>query len=558
MLTTLHISNYALIDHLEVTFDPGLTIITGETGAGKSIILGALSLILGERASAQAIRDKQAKTVVEATFAVDGFGLEPYFDEIDVDYCPECILRREVGAGGRSRAFVNDTPVQLATLKQLATRLVDIHSQHSNMLLATAAFQLRILDTIAHHQPLLDQYAQTYQQLTQAERDLEKMRRQLAQAQAEHDYIAFQCNQLQQMRLTPGEDQQLEALQRRLAGSSHIKQTLWLVHNDIDGDDTDGGGSMLSRLKQSASQLAQLETMLPEAAELSQRTSATLIELKDIAATVQDLLATLESDPEQLERVETRLGEIYDLERKLGADSVDALLDLQHDYEARLAAIDGADEQLAQRQAQVDALRSEATALACRLTEGRQQAAAQFEQQLLPMATELGLKNLRFHVDFSATALTASGADAVDFMMAFNKNQAPMPLRDTASGGEMSRIMLCIKAIIASTMNLPTIIFDEVDTGVSGDVASRIGAMMAGIARSIQVIAITHLPQVASHGQHHYQVYKTDEADSTLTSIRRLDDEQHVLEIARMLSGRQLDEAAIRNAQSLISQNTTK
>ena len=551
MLKSLYISNYALIEQLEVGFDRGLTIITGETGAGKSIIMGALSLILGERANAQAIRDKSAKTVVEATFDIGGFGLKSFFENIDVDYADECILRRELGANGRSRAFINDTPVQLSTLKELATHLVDIHSQHSNMLLASTAFQLDVLDAFSHNEQLCQQYTTEYQALKSAERELEKMRQQITQAKAEEDYLRFQYSQIFDLKLTPGEDIQLDALQRRLANVNDIKERLWAVQDIIDGEE----GSMLQRLKDVTAQFQVLEPMLDEVAGMGDRVNAALIELKDITASVADLQSGLEINPDELERVENRLNDIYNLERKHHVQSVDELLAIQHDFEHRLAVIDNSDEQLRELQSVVDAKLQSATAFARELTARRSQAARRFENELRPMAVALGLNNLTFEVDFKAVQLNAKGADAVEFMMSFNKNQTPMPVREAASGGEISRVMLCIKSIVASQMNLPTIIFDEVDTGVSGDIASRIGEMMAEIAKSIQVLAITHLPQVASHGNHHYKVYKSDVADATLTSVQKLDDEQHILEIARMLSGRELDQAAIDNAKSLIKQN---
>ncbi|MBR6283220.1 MAG: DNA repair protein RecN [Muribaculaceae bacterium] len=551
MLKTLYISNYALIDRLQVDFDAGLTIITGETGAGKSIIMGALALLLGERASSQTIRDKSSKTVVEATFHIQGAALRPLFEQADLDYADECILRRELSASGRSRAFVNDTPVPLTTLRELATRLVDIHSQHSNMLLATPAFQLDILDAIARNHDALSSYGEQYQAMCTTERELQQLQQQAEKDRAEQDYLSFQCSQLQQLQLAAGEDTQLETLQHRLANASDLKEQLWNIAATLDSEDD----SMLQRLKGLVASLGALEPQLEEMAGMSDRVQAALIELKDIATTVSDLQDSLEVNPVELERVENRLNDIYALERKHSVPTVDALLALQHDYERRLADIDNSDERIEQLKIRLDQQRASATALAATITLSRQQAAAILEKQLVEQTAKLGLKNVVFHIDFKAVALNARGADAVEFMMAFNKNQQPMPLRETASGGEMSRVMLSIKSIVAHTMSLPTIIFDEVDTGVSGDTASRMGEMMGDIARTIQVIAITHLPQVASHGHHHFKVYKTDTAHDTVTSLTALDEEQHVLEVARMLSGRQLDQAAIDNAKSLINQN---
>ncbi len=551
MLKSLYISNYALIDQMEVDFDAGLTILTGETGAGKSIILGALALILGERANSQTIRDKNAKTVVEATFDVGGFGLQSFFETADIDYADECVLRRELTATGRSRAFVNDTPVQLGTLKELATRLVDIHSQHSNMLLANPTFQLDILDSIAHCESERSAYTALYREMKTTERQLAEVRQRLEQARQEQDYISFQCAQLQQLHLADGEDEQLEALQRRLANASDIKEQLWGVHDAIDNEDN----SMLQHLKTAVGQLQSLDPLLEEVAGMADRANAALIELKDIAASVDDLQEKLEVNPAELERVENRLNEIYALERKHHVQSVKELLELQTALEQQLADISGGDERVQELQQRLNGQRLEAEGQAAVITMSRRKAAKQFEQDLVAMAVGLGLRNVSFKVDFTPVPLNANGADAVEFMMAFNKNQQPMPVRDTASGGEISRVMLCIKAIVARSMNLPTIIFDEVDTGVSGDIASMIGELMGDIAHSIQVIAITHLPQVASHGSHHFKVYKTDGEDGTITNVKKLNAEEHVMEIARMLSGRELDQAAVENAKSLIKQN---
>ena len=551
MLKSLYISNYALIDQMEVDFDAGLTILTRETGAGKSIILGALALIHGERANSQTIRDKNAKTVVEATFDVGGFGLQSFFETADIDYADECVLRRELTATGRSRAFVNDTPVQLGTLKELATRLVDIHSQHSNMLLANPTFQLDILDSIAHCEAERSAYTALYREMKTTERQLAEIRQRLEQARQEQDYISFQCAQLQQLHLADGEDEQLEALQRRLANASDIKEQLWGVHDAIDSEDN----SMLQHLKTAVGQLQSLEPLLEEVAGMADRANAALIELKDIAASVDDLQEKLEVNPAELERVENRLNEIYALERKHHVQSVKELLELQTALEQQLADISGGDERVQELQQRLNSQRLEAEGQAAVITMSRRKAAKQFEQDLVAMAVGLGLRNVSFKVDFTPVPLNANGADAVEFMMAFNKNQQPMPVRDTASGGEISRVMLCIKAIVARSMNLPTIIFDEVDTGVSGDIASMIGELMGDIAHSIQVIAITHLPQVASHGSHHFKVYKTDGEDGTITNVKKLNAEEHVMEIARMLSGRELDQAAVENAKSLIKQN---
>lgn len=552
MIKQLHISNYALIDKLNIGFDDGLTIITGETGAGKSIILGALSLILGERADTKSIRDTSAKTIVEATFDISGYGLEPFFKENDIDWDEhECLVRRELSPSGRSRAFINDSPVSVNVLRELSTRLLDIHSQHSNMLLSRRAFQLSILDSIAQNSPLLEQYHQAYQAYCDALKKLTETQNAMEQLRRDEDYIRFQLTQLQEMQLQADEDHQLEALQNKLSNISSIKEALWTVENELNGEDN----SVLDRLSVIAQRLEEAESHLSDVEGMHGRVRSSLIELKDIAHSVSSIIETLNDDPAELARVDARLNDIYSLERKHNAQDVNQLIDIQHDYERRLSEIEHNDDIIEELKTVVKNNRDAAMDLASQLSHRRHEAANRFGKEFLSLATPLGMKNIALDVAFDTTDLTASGTDSVEFMMAFNKNQRLMPVKDTASGGEISRVMLCIKAIIARHMQLPSIIFDEVDTGVSGDVANMIGEMMANIAQSIQVIAITHLPQVAANGDHHLRVYKADNELETLTRVESLNQQEHVMEIARMLSGKDLNQAAIENAKSLI--NTT-
>ena len=549
MIKQLHISNYALIDKLDIRFNDGLTIITGETGAGKSIILGALSLILGERADSKAIRDTSVKTIVEATFGIDGYRLERFFKDNDIDWDEhECLVRRELAPSGRSRAFINDTPVQLNTLRELSTRLLDIHSQHSNMLLSTSAFQLSILDSIAGNSQLLEEYRNCYQDYREAAKQLESTRNNIEQLRREEDYIRYQLTELQTKQLKPNEDQELEALQAKLSNINELKESLWAVENQLNSEEN----SILERLSTVAQHLEAAERNLTEVEGMSSRVRNALIDLKDIAQGVSATIDTLNDDPNELLRVDDRLNVIYTLERKHNVQDVNQLLDIQSEYERKLGEIEHNDDIIEELTSRVNATRQEATQLAAQLTAKRQDAAKRFSKELLALAMPLGMKNLAFEVQFTPTELTVSGADSVEFMMAFNKNQRPMPVKDTASGGEISRVMLCIKTIIARHMQLPSIIFDEVDTGVSGDIANRIGEMMLGIAQNIQVIAITHLPQVAANGDHHLRVYKTDTEVETLTRMETLNPDEHVIEVARMLSGKDIDQAAIENAKSLI------
>ncbi len=550
MIKQLHISNYALIDKLDIGFDDGLTIITGETGAGKSIILGALSLILGDRADTKAIRDTAAKTVVEATFDISGYQLERFFIDNDIDWDEhECLLRRELSPNGRSRAFINDTPVGLNQLRELSTRLLDIHSQHSNMLLSQPLFQLSILDSIADNGTLLERYRKQYQQYKEDERQLQETRRSIEQMRHNEDYIRFQLDQLQALQLQPDEDQELEALQSKLSNITELKEALWNVETELDSEEN----SILQRLGTVAQRLEEAERNLNDVEGMSQRVRSALIDLKDIAQSVTSIVDTLNDDPAELARVDDRLNSIYALERKHNAQDVNALIDIQHDYERQLNEIEHNDDIIEELTARVEAARAAAGKIAAQLSDKRHEAAKRFGKELLALASPLGMKNIAFEVAFNSTDLNANGTDSVEFMMAFNKNQQPMPVKETASGGEISRVMLCIKTIIARHMQLPSIIFDEVDTGVSGDVANMIGEMMADISRSIQVIAITHLPQVAANGDHHLRVFKTDTDVETLTHVEQLSQDEHIMEVARMLSGKDLNQAAIDNAKSLIN-----
>lgn len=552
MLKCLNISNYALIDKLELDLSSGLTIVTGETGAGKSIIMGALMLLLGERADSRIVTDGKAKTVVEATFDVSAYGLEPLFADNEIDYSEqECILRREVSATGRSRAFVNDTPVTLALLRDIATRLIDIHSQHNNMLLADPAYQLKVLDSIANNQETLAMYRELYRQMVTAQRDLHDLQQQLERDKAELDYISFQHNQLAELNLIAGEDADLEAEHTMLANVETLKEQLWDVTSLLDNDEH----SMLTDLQTIVNRLDAAADKMGDVAELSERVKSCLIELKDVCAAVRTAEERLQHDPQRLQQIDDRLNAIYELERKHNVHTVDELLQLQHSLAQRMNAITAGDDRVAALQQQVAQARTQAQEVAATLHRRREQAAEQLTEQLSALAATLAMRNLKFVIDFAQCDLCPTGADAVNFLFAFNKNQTPMSVKDTASGGEISRVMLCVKTVMARVMQLPTIVFDEVDTGVSGDVADMIGKLMSEIAAKIQVIAITHLPQVAACAHSHLLVYKTDEQDRTITRVTALDDEGHLREVARMLSGRDVDRAALDNARSLINQH---
>lgn len=553
MLKQLKISNYALIDKLDIEFEPGLTIITGETGAGKSIMMGALSLILGDKAESRAIRAIDKKSVIEVVFDIEEYGLQQFFADNDIEYeGGECIMRREISPNGRTRAFVNDTPVTLPVMRALSVQLIDIHSQHSNMLLSSHRYQLSILDNLHPDKGLLSQYEQEYERYRHIETRIKELKETNARRKSEEDYLRFQLSQIAELKLQPGEDVELEAAERRLRNVNEIKSYLWQCEQLLDGDE-EGGASVLSGLAAVSSNLTHLSQLCNEMGDMDERLDAVIIDIKDMARTISSMQGNLVDDPAELERVSERLSNIYSLENKHKVQSVDELIELQKRYEAQLGEIDSFDEEIAKLENELVAQEKVVASLAAELSKRRHETSKVFEKHLKELAVPLGMKNLQFKIEFEQVPFSATGTDAVKFLFSFNKQQPLMPVETTASGGEISRLMLCIKSIIAKSMKLPTIIFDEVDTGVSGDVANRMGDLMKEISRNIQVITITHLPQVASKGDNHFKVYKQDTADSTHTSVRRLGNDERVMEIAAMLSGDKVSEAAIDNAKILLN-----
>lgn len=550
MLTHLLISNYALIDNLEIDFRKGLTIITGETGAGKSIILGALSLILGERADARVIRSTDNKSVIEAAFDVkDNSDIEKFLEENDLESLgEECILRREISSNGRSRAFINDTPVTLSVLRDLTLKLVDIHSQHSNMLLGNEEYQLRIVDCVSDNDALRNEYATIYDNYKKIKYQLATLKDDYEKSRQDEDYIRFQLSQIETLKLQENEDEELEREQTKLSNIADIKQNLWQSSSILQ----DNEESVLSMLSTASRCLMQIENVDEELKEASERLQSTCIELKDLARTISSMQDAYVDDPKELERINERLNNIYELETKHKVKGVNQLIALQRSYEEKLALIDNSDDEIKRLEKELANCEEKAKKVATELSKSRKQGAESFRAQLETSAVPLGLKNLRFDIAFEETSLGASGMDKIKFMFAFNKQQQLMAIENTASGGELSRVMLCIKAIIAQKMQLPTIIFDEVDTGVSGEIAHKMGEMMSSISKNIQVLAITHLPQVAVKGDNHYKVYKADSEDATFTSMCELTKEERINEIARMLSGEKIDDAALNNAKSLL------
>ena len=552
MISRLHIANYALIDSLNIEFTEGLNIITGETGAGKSIILGALGLLLGARADAKAIRRSDCKSVVEAIFNVEGLeALAAWAEENNLDWdARECILRREITPSGRSRAFVNDTPVNLTQLAELGSQLIDIHSQNQNRLLASPDYQLKIVDSIADNAALLGRYQSDYSAWRKAVRALDAAQKALEQNRADQEFIAFRLAQLDEAQLVAGEQEELENERELQSNMTEVKQLLTEALDSL----TNGESSVLANLSQAVEATEGLSEVLEDATELARRLDSARLEIQDITETLSDYDSNLGADPSALEQIEERLSDLYSLERRHGVETVEQLIQIREDLRSRLEAIDNGDMAIDELRRAADVALKAATATAAKLSARRREAAMTFADELIEVARPLGMPNLRCEVAIEPLkTLSPSGADALEFRFAFNKNQQPQTVGGSASGGEVSRLMLSIKSIVAGRLQLPSIVFDEVDTGVSGDVANRMGAMMLNISKKLQVITITHLPQVAARGVSHYKVFKEDDSEATHTRIRRLGADERRGELALMLSGSSTDAAALANADSLLN-----
>ena len=550
MIQSLHISNYALIDTIDINLHNGLNIVTGETGAGKSIILGALSLLLGGRADNKAIRNHDQKSVIEATFTVRGFNnLKAICEENDIDWDDDTmILRREMTPAGRSRAFVNDCPVNLAMLQQVALSLIDIHSQHQNLLLASPPYQLRVLDSLAGNDARLQHMSEAYGAYRQALKRYKMERRMIEQAKDDEEFMRFQYQRLADAKLQPGEQEELEHERELLVNMAEVKSALTVITSCL----TEGEDNADQLLRRAADETSQLTDFIDEAESLCERLNALRVEVQDIAESISDYDRSLAAEPGRLDGVEERLNTIYDLERRYKAETVEALIAHRDELKDRLRGIEIGDETLHALEAEAKQAKRHALELAAELSKARHDEAKKFAGMLIERAVPLGMKNLRCEISVKDTELSVTGTDQVEFLFSFNKNQPLLPVGNTASGGEISRLMLSIKSIVADKMQLPSIIFDEVDTGVSGDVANKMGEMMQQIAANIQVLAITHLPQVAAKGSSHYKVYKEDTADRTITRIKQLTTAEREGELALMLSGSAVDETALAAARSLL------
>ena len=550
MLKQLYIRNFTLIDELDIRLHPGFSVITGETGAGKSIILGAIGLLLGQRADSKSLKNNAEKCVVEAHFDLSKYNLQPFFEENDIDFdAADTIIRRELTTAGKSRAFINDCPVTVQELKELGEQLVDVHSQHQNLLLQKHDFQLSVVDIIAGDDKELAAYRQAYSEYREAARQLEEMRREMEQNRQNADMLQFQFDELSAARLTDGEQEELEQQSETMTHAEDIKGALYTADNALQGE----GIGVVSSLHSAISALRSIANVLPAAQELTERMDSTYIELKDVAQEVGSCLERIDFDPAELDQINNRLDRLYELQRKYRVETVGELIGLRDDLQQKLAAIENSDDTLQELEAQCTKLQEQCRKLADKLTQKRKTGAQQIEQEMQGRLMPLGMPNVRFAITVEPAEIGATGQDKVQFLFSANTSTPLQPVAQVASGGEIARVMLSLKAMISGAVKLPTIIFDEIDTGVSGRVAEQMARMMQemGLADR-QVISITHLPQIAALGATHYKVTKTESATGTVSNMQELTAEERITEIAQMLSGSSITAAAIQNAKELL------
>lgn len=549
MLKALTIENYALIDALEISFDTGFSTITGETGAGKSILLGALALLLGSRVDSTVLRDKEKKCVVEAVFDLSAYDLRGLFAELDLEYETETTLRRIINPNGKSRAFVNDAPVSAQQLKDLGPRLVDIHSQHQNLLLHDDKFQLMVVDTLAQHAPLLQQYAAAYQEYRSLSKRLSDLQQRADQSKEEIEYIRYQHNELEAAELQEDELPLLEQELEVLSHAEEIKSKLYRTAQLLNGEQA----SVLRHLQESLQAMRQLESYWPKATEYAQRIENDYYDLRDIAEEAESQAETVEHDPQRIEAVNQRLALYFQLQKKHRCANPEELIALRDRFAAQLSEMENYDEVLLACQQELQQAQQKAERLAADMSLNRRKAIAPLEKTLKQQLALLGMPNATLKAELTPTEkLLPQGADVLRFLFSANKQGDLQEIARVASGGEISRVMLTLKALLSTKLALPTIIFDEIDTGVSGDIADRMGQIMQSMAHNMQVLSITHLPQVAAKGASQYKVFKTDTRTSTHTKIKRLSADERREEIAKMLSGSQLTQAALSNAEELL------
>ncbi len=549
MLKSLKIQNYALIDEISVDFGPGLTIITGETGAGKSILIGALSLLTGSRADTGVLKDKEKKCVVEGIFDISRYNLQALFDQNDLDYENITFIRREISPSGRSRAFINDTPVALNTLRQITSHLIDIHSQHDNLLLNNPDYQLEVLDAYADNHKLLKQYSTEYNNLIQIRHKLQELKEKAQKEKTEADYLQYQFDQLEKANLKTGELQDLEEEQRQLSHTEEIKNALGQITYLLNNEEN----SAIEMVRQAWRSAEQITDFLPGAKQLAQRLESSFIELQDIASETEIMFNDIEYDPDRLETINQRLDQLYELLHKFSVTTVKELLQIKQELEQKLLDITSYDQQIKELEDQYNQQLQKVQDIAQQLSSRRKGSKPKFEKEILLLITDLGMPNARFEVKIEQTDLTPKGQDKITFFFSANKKIDPQPITKVASGGELSRLMLAIKYIVSQSKTLPTIIFDEIDTGVSGEIADRMGQLIKKISSRLQVIDITHLPQIAAKADTHILVYKDETTDTTMTKLKILSPEERIQEIAKMLSGEQVTQAAIEHARHLVN-----
>lgn len=550
MLKQLYIKNFTLIDELNIQMHPGFSVITGETGAGKSIILGAIGLLLGNRADSKSIKAGRDRCVIEAHFDLSKYDMQQFFTDNDIDEdLSDTIIRRELTAAGKSRAFINDTPVSLTKMRELGEQLVDIHSQHQNLLLQKEDFQLNVVDIIAQDEKQRKNYEAAYNQYKQANQKLNALKAEIEKNRENEDFLRFQFKELDEAQLQNGEQEELEQEYEMLSHSEDIKTALYQADNHLSGDD----GNIIERLKQTSEQLANIKDVYPEVTELLERIDSSYIELKDIAQEVNGLTDHVEFDPARLETINERLDKLNSLQQKFHVKDLEELIETYHQLKEQLSHIDHSDEDVEALEQEVTQLLEKAQKQAKELTAIRTKAAIKVEEEMKQRLIPLGIPNVRFSISLTEKPLSHDGGDKVSFLFSANKSTPLQPVTQVASGGEIARVMLSLKAMISGAVKLPTIIFDEIDTGVSGKIAEKMAQIMVEMGNhERQVLSITHLPQIAAMGSHHYKVSKEETDNGTISRMTELSQQERVQEIAQMLSGSDVSEAALANAKELL------
>lgn len=550
MLQQLYIKNFTLIDELDIELHPGFSVITGETGAGKSIILGAIGLLLGQRADSKSIKQGADRCVIEAHFDLSRYDLKPFFDENDIEYDDhDTIIRRELTAAGKSRAFINDTPVALTMLKELGDQLMDVHSQHQNLLLNKQDFQLNVVDILANDSKELEEYQQCFANYQQKTKELNQLREEIERNKQNADFLQFQYDELEAAQLAEGEQEELEQQSETMSHAEDIKTALYEADNALNGDES----GVVSQVKSAYNALNGISKVMPKTIELTERLDSCRIELKDIADEVSQLLERTDFNPAELDNINNRLDRLYELEKKYHVETVEELIQQRDDLKLKLSHIENSDEAVSEMEKEVAKLRSLCAHRAETISTMRRATADNMRSQLAQRLEQLGMPHARFDVSITKTELGKNGQDSISFLFSANTSTPLQPVSQVASGGEIARVMLSLKAMISGAVKLPTIIFDEIDTGVSGKIAEKMAQIMQEMGRTErQVISITHLPQIAALGSHHYRVSKEETKNGTVSHMTELNNEERITEIAQMLSGSDISDAAIQNAKELL------